>query len=207
MHMDSLLFLLTAALPLLYLVRHWAWAPSATRAHTRLRQEWFTAIAQHKGTEVLGVQTLRNSLMSCTMTATTATLAFMGGLTLTQGHWPSQWWHHGFPPLGTDQGLAFWNAFAVLVLLALAFLTSMLAARNYHHAGFVAGMPVESAARRSWQTLGERSLMRAGLYYSQSLRLMIWAVPLALFYIHSLLGAAVGVALFVSMWGWLDVDR
>ena len=38
---------LTAALPLLYLVRHWAWAPSATRAHTRLRQEWFAAIAQH----------------------------------------------------------------------------------------------------------------------------------------------------------------
>ena len=24
---------------------------------------------------------------------------------------------------------------------------------------------------------------------------------------YSLLGAAVAVALFVSMWGWLDVDR
>ena len=35
--------------------------------------------------EVLGVQTIRNSLMSCTMTATTATLAFMGGVTLLHG--------------------------------------------------------------------------------------------------------------------------
>lgn len=205
--MDSLLFLVAAALPMLYLARHWLMTPPATRANTRLRQEWFAAVAEHKGSEVLGVQTLRNSLMSCTMTATTATLAFMGGLTLTQGHWPSQWWHHGFPGLGSAQGLAFWNAFAVLVLLALAFLTSMLAARNYHHAGFVAGMPVESAARRTWQAHGERSLARAGLYYSQSLRMMIWAVPLALFHVHSMLGTASAVALFAVMWWRLDVDR
>lgn len=36
----------------------------ARSAHARLREDWFAAVSQQPGSEVLAVQTLRNSLMS-----------------------------------------------------------------------------------------------------------------------------------------------
>ena len=50
----------------------------ARSAHAVLREEWFTAVSQQKGSEILAVQTLRNSLMSATMTASTAVLGLIG---------------------------------------------------------------------------------------------------------------------------------
>ncbi|MEJ8826951.1 DUF599 family protein [Variovorax humicola] len=41
----------------------------ARTAHAALREEWFAAVSAQKGSEILAVQTLRNSLMSATMTA------------------------------------------------------------------------------------------------------------------------------------------
>ena len=54
----------------------------ARSAHANLREEWFTALSQKKGSEILAVQTLRNSLMSATMTASTAALGLIGSATL-----------------------------------------------------------------------------------------------------------------------------
>lgn len=50
----------------------------ARSSHAQLRQEWFDAIAGEAGAEILAVQTLRNSLMSATMTASTAALGLAG---------------------------------------------------------------------------------------------------------------------------------
>jgi hypothetical protein len=47
----------------------------ARTAHATLREEWFAALSAQKGSEILAVQTLRNSLMSATMTASTAILS------------------------------------------------------------------------------------------------------------------------------------
>ena len=65
---------------LLYL----ALAPNrlAWRTHSALRAEWFDAISAERGTEILAVQTLRNSVMTATMTASTAALGLMGAVTL-----------------------------------------------------------------------------------------------------------------------------
>jgi O-acetylhomoserine/O-acetylserine sulfhydrylase-like pyridoxal-dependent enzyme len=38
-------------------------------AHADLREEWLAALSEHPGSEVLAVQTLRNSLIAATMTA------------------------------------------------------------------------------------------------------------------------------------------
>ena len=54
----------------------------ARSAHAALREEWFTAVSAHPGSEILAVQTLRNSLMSATMTASTAVLGLLGTITL-----------------------------------------------------------------------------------------------------------------------------
>ena len=54
----------------------------ARSAHAALREDWFNAVSQHAGSEILAAQTLRNSLMSATMTASTAVLGLMGTVTL-----------------------------------------------------------------------------------------------------------------------------
>lgn len=74
----------TLGLALLYFMKQWLRPARATRLHDQLRQDWLQAVSSQQGTEVLAVQTIRNSLMSCTMTATTATLGLMGGVTLLQ---------------------------------------------------------------------------------------------------------------------------
>lgn len=55
----------------------------ARSAHAGLREEWLAALSQQPGSEILAVQTLRNALMSATMTASTAALALIGAVTLT----------------------------------------------------------------------------------------------------------------------------
>lgn len=192
-NLEYALFALTLLLTLMYFASHFRKLPVATRTNNSLRMDWFAAIARTPGSEVLGVQTIRNSLMACTMTATTATLAFMGGMTLSMNS-------RFFAKQMTEPSLLqFLNTFSVLFLLGLAFIASMIAARNYHHAGFVAGMPVNSDERNHWQLHGQQALAKAGLFYSQSLRLMFWTVPFALFYVHSILGAFSALALYVVL--------
>ncbi len=57
-------------------------AQVARSSHAQLREAWLDAIALQPGSEILAVQTLRNSLMSATMTASTAALGLMGTATL-----------------------------------------------------------------------------------------------------------------------------
>lgn len=81
----------TALVTVAVLVTYEAWLAVAQRrrpkrmaraVHANLRQDWFEAVSAQKGSEVLAAQTLRNSLMSASMTASTAALALMGTVTL-----------------------------------------------------------------------------------------------------------------------------
>lgn len=189
---------LTLCIAVLYFIKQWCWPSRATRTHDQLREDWLNATAATKGTEVLGVQTIRNSLMSCTMTATTATLSFMGGITLLHSNWASQ-------AMAAQQAVLLQHALAVLVLLGLSFVTSMLSARQWHHAGFVAGMPVDSEARQKWQPLGHRCLYRAGHYYALSVRLLMWCVPVLLVGIFPWAGLIAAAALLAVL--LLGIDR
>ena len=53
---------------------------SARAAHAALREEWVRALSGQSGSEIVAVQTLRNSLMSATISASTAALALVGTL-------------------------------------------------------------------------------------------------------------------------------
>ncbi len=146
----------------------------ARARHADLREDWLVAISQHQGSEVLAVQTLRNSLMSATMLASTAALALMGTVTLAAPSLHSS--------LEAANGIASVRARLVLelVLLALLFaslLSTMMAVRFYNHAGFVGGMPVDSEARQRWQATGIRYIRRAGYLYGIGLRQLILVAP------------------------------
>ena len=188
----------TLGLALAYFLKQWLRPAPATRQHDALRHDWLLAVSASKGTEVLAVQTIRNSLMSCTMTATTATLALMGGVTLLHSGWAQA------AAAGRAEGFQL-QALAVLVVLGLSFITSMLAARQWHHAGFVAGMPTDSPQRAQWLALGQASVGRAGRYYAFSVRLLMWCVPLLLVGLQPWLGLGAALALLLVL--ALGIDR
>lgn len=140
----------------------------ARPAHAELREQWFAAVSVQEGTEILAVQTLRNSLMSATMLASTAVIGLMGAVTLAAPSWQAGLGRPG-PRLALE-----------LVLLALLFgslVSTVMAVRLYNHAGFVAGFPVHAPARRRWESAGRAYVRKAGVLYSVGLRHLVLVVP------------------------------
>jgi hypothetical protein len=149
-------------------------AGAARAAHPQLRADWFASVSTAPGTEILAVQTLRNSMMAASLLASTAVL----GLTAAIGL---------FAPLlraSLERGpvSTAWRPQVVLellffVLLFASVLLSVLAIRYYHHASFVGGMPVGSTERARWLQAGTTYVRRGGVFYSWSLRVLILALP------------------------------
>lgn len=147
----------------------------ARAAHASLREDWFLAVSAQKGSEVLGVQTLRNSLMSATMLASTCALGLMGTVTLAA---PTL---HATFSAGSALSANGPRLLLELVLLGLLFaslVSTMMAVRLYNHAGFIVGIPVESDVRRRWNAAGIRYVRRAGVLYGVGLRQLVLVVPI-----------------------------
>ena len=157
----------------------------ARSAHASLREEWFAAVSSQPGSEILAVQTLRNSLMSATMTASTAVLGLMGAVTLAAPSLRSSLADAGI-------GLAFTPRLALeLVLMLLLFASlvcSAMAVRYYNHASFICAMPVGSASRQRWSASGAAYVRRAGLLYSWGLRHLLMVAPIVVFIVHPFAG-------------------
>jgi uncharacterized membrane protein len=174
------------------------WRPNrmARSTHATLREEWFTAVSKQKGSEILAVQTLRNSLMSATMTASTAMLGLIGTATLA------------VPSLKTSLGeaatLPSLSPRLLLELLLLASLfaslvCSAMAVRYYNHVGFISGMPVESEARTRWTDAGIAYVRRAGVLYSWGLRHLILVAPILACLLHPFAGPLSAVLVVVVL--------
>ena len=135
----------------LILVQRQRPARLARSAHATLREEWFATLSRQPGSEILAVQTLRNSLMSASMTASTAALGLMGAATLAA---PSL--HASF---GTDAMAEPFSArlaleLTLMTVLFVSLVCSAMAARYYNHAGFISSMPVASLERQHWAPTG-----------------------------------------------------
>ncbi|RZT91889.1 DUF599 domain-containing protein [Rivibacter subsaxonicus] len=172
----------------------------ARSAHAALREEWFATLSAQKGSELLAVQTLRNSLMSATLTASTAALALMGSVTLAA---PSLHASLGVAPAG---GPAFSARLALeLALMALLFaslLCSAMAVRYYNHASFIGSMPVESEARQRWSSAGTVYVRRAGVLYSWGLRNLILVAPIIAAIVHPAAGPVAAVIAVAVLFGF-----
>jgi hypothetical protein len=190
----TLAMLVAYELSLLWLQRRNP-AQLAPLAHANLREEWFAALSKQKGSEILAVQTLRNSLMSATMTASTAALGLIGSATLLAPSINSSF--------GTFDNMAHhFTARLVmeLVLMAVLFASlvcSAMAVRYYNHAGFILSMPVESEERHRWGPTAVAYLRRAGLLYSWGLRHLLMVAPLLVFIVYPL-AAPVAAALVMA---------
>lgn len=174
----------------------------ARTAHATLRKDWFEAVSAQRGSEVLAVQTLRNALMSASVTASTAAIGLMGILTLAA---PSL--HAPFSDAASELPLFTPRLAMELVLLIMLFASlvcSVMAVRYYNHAGFVGGMPVESDARTHWTPAGTAYVRRAGVLYSWALRQLVLLTPVVAFILHPFAGP---IAALVVSGVLLSLDR
>ena len=196
--------LVTAAIPLLYeLVLWWAQRQRPTHvartAHANLREEWFSAVGVVPGSEILAVQTLRNSLMSATMIASPAAIGLRGAASLVA---PSL-----HPPLEAGSLLLHVTPRLAMELLLMATLFaslvySVMAVRYYNHVGFIVSMPVGSAQRGVWAASGAVYVRRAGLLYGWGLRHLILVAPMLGFIVHPLAGPVAAVLVVLALWGF-----
>ena len=172
----------------------------ARSAHANLREEWFAALSKQKGSEILAVQTLRNSLMSATMTASTAALGLIGAATLLAPSITSS--------IGTFNNLvSHFTARLVMELLLMGVLfaslvCSAMAVRYYNHAGFILSMPVESDERRQWGPTAVAYLRRGGLLYSWGLRHLLMVAPLLAFIVYPLAGPVAALLVVAALYGF-----
>ncbi len=172
----------------------------ARSAHATMREEWFNAVSRQPGSEILAVQTLRNSMMSATMIASTAALALMGTAALT------------VPSLNASYHDALTDALVIeprtvldLMLMTMLFaslLSSAMAVRYYNHAGYIVAMPVGSEARARWLGVGIRYVREAGLLYSWGLRHLILVAPIVAAIAYPLAGPIMAVALITVLRGF-----
>jgi hypothetical protein len=172
----------------------------ARSAHADLREQWYVAISRHPGSEILAVQTLRNSLMSATMTASTAVLGLIGTASMA------------VPSLRSSAGTgapfpSVMSAQLVLELVLMAILFASLACsatavRYYNHAGFISAMPVGSTERERWSAVGITYLRRAGLLYSWGLRYLLMVAPLLAAMVYPPAGPVASVLIVAALVGF-----
>lgn len=170
-------------------------------AHAKLRAEWLHALSTQHGSEILAVQTIRNSLMSSTLTASTAALGLMGTVTLigapllnaSLNHLPSE-------PFAFTPRLMLELALMGTLFAALA--CSTMAVRYYNHSSFIGSLPVGSAERARWQDTGVTYLRRAGVLYSWGLRGLLMVAPLVAGIAHPLAGPVAALVLVAVLVGF-----
>lgn len=149
--------------------------PSATArsAHRLLRGEWVHALSKHPGSEILAVQALRNSLMSATITASTAVLVLVSFISFSAARESSAAAPMHVPVVrrALELGLG--------TVLFSAYVCAAMAMRYYHHVGFVMSLPLGAPERVSREDFAATYLERAGLLYGWSLRCFLFASPIA----------------------------
>lgn len=172
----------------------------ARLAHATLRVDWFSALSEQRGSEIVAVQTLRNSLMSASMTASTALLSLLGSVTLTAPSLNTLFQQTTIAPITPRLVLEF----TVLVLLFGSLLTATIAVRYFNHSSFIGAMPVGSETRVRWQAAGAVYVRRAGLLYSWSLRLLMMVGPIVAALLHPFAGPPAALMLVGAL---LAFDR
>ena len=157
-------------------------AHQARFINARVRAAWAAAMSAQPGFEIVAVQALRNSLMSATNTASTASLALMGALTLGGATIASGLQHpldHGGPALPIVLGSV------VLLLLLTSYICASMSIRYYGNATFVMSMPVGSPERQRLNPVATDYVARAGSLYSWGLRLFLMTIPAIAGIVHA----------------------
>ncbi len=167
---------------------------SARSAHRLLRAKWVSAMSRQPNSELLAVQALRNSLMSATITASTAALVLMGSVSLVATSEA-----RAAAPATSESMLRLSLEVGLTLALFAAYVCSAMAMRYYHHAGFILSMQVGSPERQAHEPLANHYVQRGGVLYSWSLRCFLFAAPIATGMLNPLVMPLSAVALVIVL--------
>lgn len=168
----------------------------ARYAHARMRVSWVAALSDKPGFEIVAVQALRNSLMSATISASTAALAMMGTITFA-GRSVAEL------ITGAGQGtITHRVVLEILLMLALfaSYVCSSMSMRYFNHVGFVMSMPAGSPARQPLNALASDYVERAGLLYSWGLRFFLMVAPIVAGIVNALFMPPMTLVLVAVLW-------
>lgn len=169
----------------------------ARSANAQVRVQWVWAMSEKPGYEIVAVQALRNSLMSATISASTAALAVMGVMSIAGVKLAAE-----LPRIAADGALQMrlvLEAMLVLVLFA-SYICSAMSMRHFGHASFVMSMPVDAPQRQSLNPVAAHHVRLAGVLYSWGLRLFLMAAPMVSGIVHALAMPVVTALLLVALY-------
>jgi uncharacterized membrane protein len=99
------------------------------------RHLWVDVVTSNRGNEVLAVQTLRNSVMASSFTASTAILLIVSTLSMTAGaEHPERLWHALNFTGSINQELIAWKILLLLIDFFVACFCFCIAVRFFGHA-------------------------------------------------------------------------
>ena len=166
----------------------------ARYAHARLRTDWVRALSVQPGFEIVAVQALRNSLMSATISASTAALAVMGAVSLSGGALAANLGHWS----AAESLHTVLQVLLVLMLFA-SYVCSAMAMRYFGHASFIMSMPVAAPQRQPLNAMAVEHVRRAGLLYGWGLRLFLMVASVVAGIVHPLAMLPVTLLLLVAL--------
>ncbi|MFM2275044.1 MAG: hypothetical protein RL211_916 [Pseudomonadota bacterium] len=169
----------------------------ARYANANARVHWVEVLSAQPGFEIVAVQALRNSLMSATISASTAALAVMGALTLIGTTLVSDL--PNFVTHMSSGGLHTVLQTILVTALFASYICSTMAMRYYGHASFIMSMPVGSAQRVAFNPMAADHVRRAGLLYGWGLRLFLMVAPLVAGVVFPLAMPLVTLLLLVAL--------
>lgn len=148
------------------------------RFNVGMRRDWVAGVLSKPGSEVHVVQTLRNSIMSASVMASTSILLFMATLTLVTD--PDKFVNHwlGAELVALTPWLWKLKVGSLLLTLFIAFWYYAQAIRVFNHAGYFLTNPARIADGDAVD-VGAGLLNAAGRLYSSGNRCFYFAVPLA----------------------------
>ena len=173
-------------------------AQAFRRFNVAMRRDCVAGVLSKPGSEVHVVQTLRNSIMSASVMASTSILLFMATLTLVTD--PDKFVNHWLGAALVTATPWLWKlkVGSLLLTLFIAFWYYAQAIRVFNHAGYFLTNPVRTADDESIDR-GAGLLNTAGQLYSSGNRCFYFAVPLAFWWFGAgYLLCATAVKLLVS---------
>ncbi len=160
------------------------------------RTAWVRLIMSDPSQGILGIQTLRNSVMAATLMASTAVLLSVGVLSVASDpHRLAAAWQAFAGAVAEEPRFGVVKILALLTSLFTSFFFFAMAVRGFNHAGYlIAVHPAHRPASPDPEWVAA-FLNRAGLYQNLGLRAFLLCIPLVfwLFGPRRMFAASVGL--------------
>ncbi len=170
-------------------------------ATSMARKSWVVQVMEERS-DILAVQTLRNSTMAATFLASTAILLSVGVLTLTgQAEKIGETWRTLNLFGSTEQSMLAIKLLILLGNLFVAFFSFSSSIRLFNHVGFMINVPCSERDYSTSITFVAIQLDRAARHFHNGMRAFYFMVPLVFWFFGPLLLVAATMVMIAVIYG------